>query len=518
MALLDLVRLVASRREWLAGLMLGSVASSSRGGSRPAPAPGAGTLLPESPAVLDKVAAAVRLRGGVSPLDFDGGDIDDKLERAVTHAIERIEVLDLRNLPLLEIARPLVLSRSAAAGESNWVAPKSVLGGGTHIVARAPMRCMVELRNAFGVVLQGLRLDGRNRARMLLDTSWDLSAAPAANCRWSDLELRGAAGPVSWNAGGNNDCDFAFIQIQGPVDQPGHVAIRLECGGGDLSLFRVRCYWGKLVVAAQSITLTNCVTAGIKAIGKDFNLLSIAGGYHYPARDSRTNIELAGRVPVMALSIDGAHIENGLADGLVLGGDGVLYGGATLTQCHVFAPGSPRGVRLLGPSLAGSMGSGIRQTVRLIGGTYQLVDLAETPAVALSCEGVNHDQHLLSRRRAGGSLRVLEDADAGLYRQEHPEWGPLGSLRSATSAACAPDAEVRVPLADWPSTGRLTVRATDGRGPRAMFDYDIPSGTVIPAARFGGGALKASIRGGALVLSHGAAGVTTAFLVSAIGL
>lgn len=506
--------LLASRREWLAGLLVGTVAAS-----RPSPAVGAAPQGPIArPIESPKLTAAVKLRGGVSPLDFEGGDIDTKLDQAITHAIERIEVLDLRNLPVLEISRPMILSRSVARGESNWVAPKSVLGGGTHIVARAPMRCMVELRNAFGVVLQGLRLDGRNQAQMLLDTSWRISGAPAMNCRWSDLELRGAAGRVSWNADGNNDCDFAFIQIQGPTDQPSHVAINLECGGGDLSLFRVRSYWGKLIIAAQSATLTNCVTVGVVLIGKDFNLLSIAGGYHYPAADTGMNIELAGRVPVMALSVHGAHVENGREGGVVLGGDGLLYGGATFTQCHVFSPGGARGVRLLGPSVVGSMGPGIRQTVRLIGGTYQLVDLAETAAVALSCEGVNHDQVLLSRRRAGGALRVFEDADAGLYRHEHPAWGPLGAMRSASTGECAGGGRVRLPLAGWPSTGRLFIRSSDDRCPRATFDYDVTSGTITRIASYGAGQIVARIDAGTLILSHDIAHATTVFLVAAIGI
>ena len=518
MNLSGLRTMVASRREWLTGLLVGSVATSQPAVSAWPKDATASALEPAAPAPVGRIAATVLLRGGVSPLDFEDGDIDAKLERAVAYAIERIEVLDLRNLPVMELGRPLVLSRSVQKGESNWVAPKSILGGGTHIVAKAPMRCMVEIKNCFGVVMQGLRLDGRNQAHMLLDTSWDISPAPAMNCRWSDLELRGAAGPVSWNANGNNDCDIAFVQIQGPVEQPGHIAVSLECGGGDLSLFRVRSYWGKLVIAAQSATLTNCVTAGVKVIGKDFNLLNITGGYHYPAADSRTNIELAGRVPVMALSVNGAHIENGSEDGIVLGGNGLLYGGATLTQCHVFAPGSPKGMRLLGPAVTGSMGSGIRQIVRLIGGTCQLVDLTGTPAVALSCEGVNHDQVLLSRRCAGGSMRVLEDADAGLYRQEHPGWGALGTLRSGSTATCASRATVRLPLDGWPITGRLFVRSTNDRCPRAIIDYDVPSATVLLAAGFGNGTIRATIQGDALLLSHDVPDVTTAFLITAIGL
>lgn len=505
---------LASRREWLGGLALGTLAGSSVGARSLAQAAPEGV---DTKPVLPSVPAAVALRSGVSPLDFEGG-IDDRVASAITHAIERVETLDLGGLSELALARPMVLSRPHPGHPGAWVAPKSVRGGGTRIVASAPMDCLVEMRNCFGKVFEGFRLDGQNRARTLLDTSWTVSPAPAMNCRWSDLDLRGAAGPISWRADHNNDCDFAFVGIQGPQDQPGHVAISLQCSGGDLSLFRVRSYGGKLLLAAQSITLTNCQTNGVKVFGKDFNLLSFSGGYHYAAADSHANIEIDGDAALVALKADGGHFENGYPGGVVLGGTGVLRGNAAFVQCHVFGPGEGPRVRMVGPGVRSSMGSGIRQIARLIGGSYQQIDLSDAPQLVLSCEDINHDQVAVSRRRAGGAMGLTEDAGIGLYRQEHPGWGALATLRSASTAECATGRIVRLSMEGWPATGRLFVRSTNDRCPRGMLDYDVPSGSVIAAGGFGAGRLRAAIRDGMLELTHDVAGASTVFLVGAIGL
>lgn len=505
---------IASRRDWLGGLVLGTLAGSSVSAKALVQtAPGS---VPSSPSVKS-IPAAVALRSGVSPLDFEGS-VDDRLATAITHAIERVETLDLGGVSELAITRPMVLSRPHPGQVGAWVAPKSVRGGGTRIAAAAPMACLVEMRNCFGKLFEGVRLDGQNQAQMLLDTSWTVSPSPAMNCRWSDLDLRGAAGPISWCADHNNDCDFAFVSIQGPQDQPGHIAISLQCSGGDLNLSRVRVYGGKLLMAAQSITLTNCQTVGVKVFGKDFNVLSFSGGYHYAATDSHTNIEIEGDAALVALKADGGHFENGYPGGVVLGGTGFLRGGGAFIQCHIFGSVEGPRVRMLGSKVRSSMGSGIRQIVRLIGGTYQQVDLIDVPEVLLSCEELNHDQVPVSRRRTGGAMGVVEDAGAALYRQEHPGWGALATLRSASTDECAAGRIVRVPMAEWPVTGRLFVRATNDLCPRAMLDYDIPSGTVIAAGGFGAGRLRAAIRNGTLELTHDVIGAKTVFLVSAIGL
>lgn len=504
--------LLTSRRQWLRGIAVGTLAGSAGN------AHGQGVrAVPDRYAGMAS-APAMPGRRGVSPLDFEGGTIDDRLALAITSAIERIEVLELGGLSELALTRPMVLSRPHPGHAGAWVAPKSVRGRGTRIVAAAPMDCLVVMRNCFGKVFDGFRLDGQGRARMLLDTSWTVSPAPAMNCRWSDLDMRGAAGPMTWRADGNNDCDFAFIAIQGPQNQPGHVAISLQCSGGDLTLLRTRIYGGKLLVAAQSIALAQCQTVGIKVFGKDFNLLNVLGGYHYAAPDSRTNIEIDDGAANVALNVEGAHVENGYPAGVVLGGGGVLRAGATFTQCHVFGPGDGAPVHMAGPALRSSLGSGVRQIVRLAGGTYDRVDLSDTAEIALSPELITYNQAPLTRRRAGGTLRVLEDAEAGLWRQEHPAWGPLATIRSITTAQCVAGRSVSVPLDGWPALGRVFVRSTNDQCPRAMLDYDLASGGVTEADGFRTQGLRVVIRDGALVLGHDVAGETTVFLLAAFGL
>jgi len=251
-----------------------------------------------------------------------------------------------------------------------WLSAPAILGRQAVIRAAEPCRTLLSAKNLANTVLSEIRLEGAGLAETVLDTTWDISAAPSQNNKYDKIECRGATN-IQWVAHGNNDSIFRDILIEakgakGP-------ALALNASGGHVRLLSPTIFNGVVEISCQSLSVIDGVDCGYRVVGADNNDLTFSGGYHY-ASESGRNIELTDDVTVTSINAFGGRFENGFTRGEIVGGRGFIVGSVVLEGLHCFATGEAKGVRLAGQTLRSSFG---KIPFMLRGGFYTDIDLTD---------------------------------------------------------------------------------------------------------------------------------------------
>ena len=421
---------------------------------------------------------ADRLRDEISPLDF--GAICDG------HADDRDAIQAAANLAM-QSGRPLIL-RPRAGGHwriggtldfsirpgpdaANFIMPPVIDGCNSLIkpVEGVRLDVMIRCRNTANARFQNLRIDGDGRAGLLLDTSWDLPGPPPArNVAYSQLELRGAAGPVSWKAHRENDSPITSCIIAGPGGYP-HIGLDLIASGGHVRLISPEIFDAVVRVSCQSLTLHDGVISGVQVVGADDNCIVFSGnGYSYPSAGG-INVEIAEGARITAFRASG-RFENAHPGGAIVGGRGKLCGGMDFDGAIFLQPNTRNTVRLVAPDV-GSVAGGYSQAIRVRGGAIAGIDPSGSIDVAVTLDGTFIDGVLAARRRLGAHNRIIEDGEQLSYVQHTAAYGAAATLRSVVVRGALPGRPTRFTLSEFPFAGILSIRSTAGNGPAGVFAY-----------------------------------------------
>lgn len=468
---------------------------------------------------------ADKLDDVISPLDFgavcDGvTDDSDAIQTAFDVAMQAGKSISLRAKAggWWRIAKGIVGSFDSAPDNPDahsWAMPTLVDGEGCLIEATAdydvssgPMFTFV---NATNSAIRDLRIDGHNVATRALDTSWDQAAAPSRNNRYTNVEIRNLAGANStiWLADADNDSHFDNVLIVGQIGLLQHIS--LDAAGGHVRFHAPTIYDCYIEYSCQSLTVHDGITQGFKAFGADDNVTIFSGnGYHYPANDG-INIEVKSGARLTALSASG-RFENSHAAGLILGGSGVLCGGADFVGAYIFRATGAATITLVGADL-GSIAGGYYQIVRIRGGSIQNVGYSGNANVLVSLENVFSAGVTLSAIIEGAQYCTLREGDRMRWRS--PAYGLFGGGAQGGTGGVAAGVGATFDGSRFPMCGLLQVTPTNGSLPSALFYYRKGSDYTVRLANSPelGAEITATLSGNTFTISHDATGQTTAFLL-----
>jgi hypothetical protein len=289
------------------------------------------------------------------------------------------------------LSGPLEVSSPGPGGA--WLSAPAILGRQAVIRAAEPCRTLLSARNLANTVLSEIRLEGAGLAQTVLNTTWDISAAPSQNNKYDKIECRGAT-DIQWIAHGNNDSVFRDILIE--AKGAGGAALAIHASGGHVRLLSPTIFNGVVEISCQSLSVIDGVDCGYRIVGLDNNDLTFSGGYHY-ASDRGRNIELADGVTVTSINAFGGRFENGVTRGEIVGGGGLIAGSVLLEGLHCFATGGAQAIRLAGRTLKSPFG---KIPFMLRGGFYTDIDVSDGPRSTVHIDHVTVNAERINKRES----------------------------------------------------------------------------------------------------------------------